>query len=188
MWFCRKSISWLPYWNFIGIIYTHEYQYLLQGGISYGTIIDAFLRTKGRFVFIVARYIILEETQKPEKHAFVSMAKKSFFIGCMMPPIPHFERRNRMKRIFYCMIALIFLFVQSALAEPVAKKSITIDIIGGQLNGQYTGEIDENGLPDGYGVFDTESSGVKYKMIGEWKNGHQLGVVLCQDLAQTKVR
>ena len=81
-----------------------------------------------------------------------------------------------MKRIF-AVIAILTVFCRIALAEFAVKKEITA-AIGADDNGAtglYTGEINKDGLPEGYGVLEAETNGEKWKYVGDWKNGQMEG-------------
>lgn len=53
---------------------------------------------------------------------------------------------------------------------------MTISFIYGERTGTYEGEINENGLPNGTGMFKSQSeSGTPWTYSGEWKNGHWEG-------------
>ncbi len=58
----------------------------------------------------------------------------------------------------------------------VVDKEITISFDFGDRIGMYTGTIDKNGLPDGFGMFKTANdSGNDWIYYGEWENGHMDG-------------
>ncbi|MCD8255188.1 MAG: hypothetical protein LUC36_06570 [Oscillospiraceae bacterium] len=53
---------------------------------------------------------------------------------------------------------------------------MTIDFYFGTRTGIYSGEVNEAGLPDGYGSFTTANSeGMEYTYTGDWVNGHWHG-------------
>lgn len=58
----------------------------------------------------------------------------------------------------------------------VVDKEITISFDFGDRIGVYTGTIDKDGLPDGFGMFKTANdSGNDWIYYGEWENGHMDG-------------
>lgn len=55
----------------------------------------------------------------------------------------------------------------------VAEKNMTISFDFGNREGIYTGTVNSNGLPDGFGKFQNISdSGNDWIYYGEWNNGH----------------
>lgn len=53
---------------------------------------------------------------------------------------------------------------------------MTITFSYGERTGTYEGEINEGGLPNGTGIFTSQSmSGITWTYSGEWKNGHWEG-------------
>lgn len=59
----------------------------------------------------------------------------------------------------------------------VQDEPVTVDLAFSSGTGVYTGEVDENGLPDGYGVFFMESDdyGDTWNYTGMWEHGHLCG-------------
>jgi len=52
---------------------------------------------------------------------------------------------------------------------------ISLDFSYGTRKGEYSGEVNDSGLPDGTGTFSTTSSeGVAWTYEGEWDNGHMV--------------
>ena len=70
-------------------------------------------------------------------------------------------------------IVLVFcLLTPYALSETVIKHTVTLSFSDIEREGIYSGEINDNGIPNGYGIFEaTNPLGVKYIMIGNWTNG-----------------
>lgn len=70
--------------------------------------------------------------------------------------------------------------MESALVSALPKTydgELTIEFNFGTRTGHYSGDINENGLPHGYGVFSVESSTWKtWTYDGEWVDGHLEGV------------
>ena len=75
------------------------------------------------------------------------------------------------------MIIVLSIIPAAVLAnETVVKKEITVSFIDAKRDGLYTGEINDEGNPDGYGVFEAVNSrGYKYIIVGDWIDGHQTG-------------
>lgn len=58
----------------------------------------------------------------------------------------------------------------------IKSEYITIAFSYGERSGMYVGFVDENGLPDGTGTFESvNSEGVKWAYSGDWKHGHMDG-------------
>ena len=58
----------------------------------------------------------------------------------------------------------------------IKSENITIAFSYGERSGMYVGFVDENGLPDGTGTFESvNSEGVKWAYSGDWKHGHMDG-------------
>ena len=58
----------------------------------------------------------------------------------------------------------------------IKSENITIAFSYGERSGMYVGFVDENGLPDGTGTFESvNSEGVKWTYSGDWKHGHMDG-------------
>ena len=66
---------------------------------------------------------------------------------------------------------------EATTSNPSIKSEIiTIAFSYGERSGMYVGFVDENGLPDGTGTFESvNSEGVKWTYSGEWKHGHMDG-------------
>lgn len=87
-----------------------------------------------------------------------------------------------MKKSFY-LILIFILLIPCAIAENigttsvnVVRKEISIILPDVTRTGYYTGSIDSNGLPDGYGVFEAVNSfNVAWRYIGEWSQGQISG-------------
>lgn len=55
----------------------------------------------------------------------------------------------------------------------IKSENMTIAFSYGERSGMYVGFVDENGLPDGTGTFESvNSEGVKWTYSGDWKHGH----------------
>ena len=53
---------------------------------------------------------------------------------------------------------------------------MSLDFSFGTRSGTYTGEVNEQGIPNGKGKFNTKNdSGVEYYYEGQWKDGHWEG-------------
>lgn len=57
----------------------------------------------------------------------------------------------------------------------VIEQAMTISFNFGEREGFYTGTINSNGLPDGYGEFQNNSSDNPWTYYGEWSDGHFSG-------------
>ena len=64
--------------------------------------------------------------------------------------------------------------MEATTSNPSIKSgNITIAFSYGERSGMYVGLVDENGLPDGTGTFESvNSEGVKWIYSGDWKHGH----------------
>lgn len=81
-----------------------------------------------------------------------------------------------MKTKICVILVLLCSIVTLSLAENVVQEEITIVLPDVTRNGIYTGSINENGEPDGYGVFEAvNSEGVAWHYVGQWKNGKMTG-------------
>ena len=81
-----------------------------------------------------------------------------------------------MKTKICVMLVLLCSIVTLSLAENVVQEEITIVLPDVTRNGIYTGSINENGEPDGYGVFEAvNSEGVAWHYVGQWENGKMTG-------------
>lgn len=64
---------------------------------------------------------------------------------------------------------------QSA-TESVFEGEITLDFSFGTRTGNYSGTINEKGVPNGYGIFTAyNTEGLKWTYEGDWENGHWEG-------------
>lgn len=74
------------------------------------------------------------------------------------------------------MIALLCIFMPCANAESVTRQEIAITLPDATRTGFYTGTINDDGIPNGYGVFEAiNSEDIPWRYIGEWNNGHITG-------------
>lgn len=74
-----------------------------------------------------------------------------------------------------CLLLLVCV-TATASAESVTRLRITIDFTDVSREGLYTGEINESGRPDGFGVFEAVNTmGLQYYVLGEWKDGIMTG-------------
>lgn len=80
-----------------------------------------------------------------------------------------------MKKIF--VIALVLCMLSPCtMAETVVRKKIEIQFSEVKREGLYTGEINEDGEPNGFGVFEAvNQENAKYIIVGDWVNGSQTG-------------
>lgn len=61
-------------------------------------------------------------------------------------------------------------------ASAGGSKEMTLNFSYGDRTGTYTGELDEDGLPNGYGTFTSQNSaGGGWTYCGEWEHGHWSG-------------
>lgn len=81
-----------------------------------------------------------------------------------------------MKKAIICFISAFLILSLAACGsggKQGASQEMTLDFNFGERAGRYLGELDEDGLPDGYGSFWAENtSGDKWIYSGEWKHGH----------------
>lgn len=88
-----------------------------------------------------------------------------------------------MRRISYGFISIlliIIVFISNASAETVIKQEMTIIFPNVTRTGVYSGEVNENGKPDGFGVFEAvNGEGNRYIIVGEWVDGQQTGEAWC---------
>lgn len=84
-----------------------------------------------------------------------------------------------MKKIAALSLAFVLTVTLCACSESKDAKTsneITVSFLFGDRKGEYTGETDENGLPDGYGIFKASSpDGTAWVYAGEWERGHWNG-------------
>lgn len=86
-----------------------------------------------------------------------------------------------MKKLFLVFSLLLFLASicackQSPPLTSVQNEKITLEFSFGERIGIYSGDINTDGLPDGYGTFTSEnSSGESWTYEGNWVNGHWEG-------------
>lgn len=73
-----------------------------------------------------------------------------------------------MKKIITLLLACCFVFSLAG-----CKKEMTLNLIYGDRTGTYSGDVNEQGLPNGQGKFTSvNSDGGKWTYEGEFKNGH----------------
>ena len=74
-------------------------------------------------------------------------------------------------------VALVLcLLIPCAFAETVVRQTVSVVFTDVTRKGLYTGEVNENGAPHGFGVFEAvNGDGLKYIIVGEWVNGSQSG-------------
>lgn len=85
-----------------------------------------------------------------------------------------------MKRFFALILCLCMVLAGCGGAVAPASSSdsgsvdeITINFSYGDRTGQYIGEKDDNGLPDGFGIFTAQKQdGTKWTYSGQWDHGH----------------
>ena len=85
-----------------------------------------------------------------------------------------------MKRFFALILCLCMVLAGCGGAAAPASSSdsgsvdeITINFSYGDRTGQYIGEKDDNGLPDGFGIFTAQKQdGTKWTYSGQWDHGH----------------
>ena len=82
-----------------------------------------------------------------------------------------------MKKVFSIIICICFvLFISISLAETVTKQEIIVHFTDVDRTGLYSGEINEKGNAEGFGVFEAvNKEGYRYIVVGEWVDGHQTG-------------
>lgn len=84
-----------------------------------------------------------------------------------------------MKRIFALLLCLCMVLAGCGGTQNSNAKEgseVTLDFSYGKRSGEYTGNTDSENLPDGYGIFSSESpSGTKWVYSGQWDHGHQNG-------------
>ena len=64
-----------------------------------------------------------------------------------------------MKKLAFLFLIFLLALMQQSFAEPVSKKSLSLSIQGNTYLGLYTGETNDKGKPDGYGIFDAKDNG-----------------------------
>lgn len=80
-----------------------------------------------------------------------------------------------MRKIF-CLSLILMLILPCGLAENVVRKEVSIVLTDAVRTGYYTGSLDVDGLPDGYGVFEAVNSfNVPWRYVGEWEHGKMSG-------------
>lgn len=79
------------------------------------------------------------------------------------------------KIIVFLLICLVCLPIYVC-AETVVKYETEAIFTDVTRTGLFTGEINQDGKPDGFGVFEAvNSEGIKYVVVSEWKDGKQNG-------------
>ena len=77
---------------------------------------------------------------------------------------------------FLIVLCLCCSFVMCASAETVIKQEISVTFPDVTRTGVYSGEVNDNGKPDGFGVFEAvNGEGNRYIIVGEWVDGHMTG-------------
>ena len=79
-----------------------------------------------------------------------------------------------MKKVLVIVIVGIILSFSfsTVFTETVAKQETTIHFPDVSRVGIYTGEVNEEGQPDGHGFFEaTNGEGIRYIVVGDWENG-----------------
>lgn len=77
-----------------------------------------------------------------------------------------------MKKGFVFLLAAILLVTVTVCS--LAASDVKMHYVWGDWTGDYTGEVDSNGQPYGFGLFecsDLISGGYLWRYIGEWKDG-----------------
>lgn len=60
--------------------------------------------------------------------------------------------------------------------KTVSDQEITLDFAFGTRKGTYSGEVNDNGIPDGVGTFSSKNDeGTGWTYNGDWENGHWNG-------------
>lgn len=87
-----------------------------------------------------------------------------------------------MKKVLSLFISLFFIFILTSCGNDnniinkisnVTDKQMTLNFTFGNRTGKYTGEVDENGLPNGKGKFESKNAdGDSWSYEGNFKNGH----------------
>lgn len=84
-----------------------------------------------------------------------------------------------MKRIFSVILALVLVLSLAACStheETEQDNILTIPFEFGERTGSYAGDVDEDGLPHGYGTFTSQRpDGTGWTYTGEWDHGHWNG-------------
>ena len=76
-----------------------------------------------------------------------------------------------MRRVILILLILLLVAAAAISAEPVTRYPYEVKIGEIARSGTYTGDM-EDGVPDGFGVFESENEeGYKWHYIGEWKAG-----------------
>ena len=76
------------------------------------------------------------------------------------------------------LLTLVFVLVAVGCggSNSVTNKEMSLDFSFGTRSGTYTGEVNEQGIPNGKGKFNTKNdSGTEYYHEGQWKDGHWEG-------------
>lgn len=84
------------------------------------------------------------------------------------------------KFLFACSLLVILAPISACEQSPpptsLQDQEITLEFSFGERTGIYSGDINSDGLPDGYGTFASEnSSGDTWTYEGDWINGHWEG-------------
>ena len=80
-----------------------------------------------------------------------------------------------MKKLAFLLSVVLSAFIIAGCGGPktVSNQQMTLTLAYGEKTGQYTGEVDDNNLPNGKGSFTTQNNqGMKWTYDGEFKNGH----------------
>lgn len=86
------------------------------------------------------------------------------------------KKRALISFVALCSSALLLTGCESSSAKPadgLFKGEMKLEFAYGERAGSYCGQVNSDGLPDGYGVFSSvNDEGVAWEYAGEWSNGH----------------
>ena len=83
---------------------------------------------------------------------------------------------KKIAALFLVFMLSVTLCACSESKETKTNNEMTVSFLFGDRKGEYIGETDEKGLPDGYGIFKSSSpDGTAWTYAGEWENGHWNG-------------
>lgn len=83
---------------------------------------------------------------------------------------------KKIAALFLVFMLSVTLCACSESKETKTNNEMTVSFLFGDRKGEYIGETDEKGLPDGYGIFKSSSpDGTAWTYAGEWEHGHWNG-------------
>lgn len=81
-----------------------------------------------------------------------------------------------MKHVIVLMVIFILCAGMSANAENVVRHAVGVQFADVFREGLYTGEVNTNYMPNGFGVFEAQNDkGEKYIIVGDWVDGTLTG-------------